>query len=460
MSHIKLSGNLKNAAKISTGTAAGQVFSIISLPIITRIYGAEVIGIWASIFAISIIICTVSDCGLLQSLMVEKEEKVKVTYNVILNLILIISLSASLPVYLYCKQILDYSNPMAFLVIIFSVLYALTYQQVQLNYTLLNRNGNYNILMKNPVINQISASVISILLGILGFRTYGYFIGVTAGQFLTLLHMRRFIPYHFQIAKWSDVKVVIAEHKNYVLYQMPVNITLQARDQVPNLLIGTLWGDNILGYYSLSQKLLNIPITFIGYALGRVFYQRCAEMKRCGTNIASFFYRNLRRALVLAIIPMGLLAAYGDAAIVMFFGKEYEVAGIIVRIIVYRSFFAFVSAATRSIDIILDKQQYAMISSLAQTILISACIIVSHMLSLDIVNCTLLMTVSFIVIQIIYFCAMFRVMKMSIRSYLKSISVSLAVVAVVSFVLRYVLIFVADTTGWELLAWLKSFMVS
>ena len=42
----KLSGNKKNIAKISSGTLLGQVISVITLPIITRIYGAEVIGIW------------------------------------------------------------------------------------------------------------------------------------------------------------------------------------------------------------------------------------------------------------------------------------------------------------------------------------------------------------------------------------------------------------------------------
>lgn len=459
MTKRKLSKGLRDAAKISTGTAIGQVFSIISLPIITRIYGSEVIGVWTTIYAISIIICTVSDCGLLQSLMVEKDEKVEITYRVISNMILFITIGASLLVFIYCRQMLRYQGDMILIVVVFSIFYALTYQQVQLNYTLLNRGGNYNILMKNPVINQVSASLISVVLGLLGLKAYGYFIGVTAGQLLTLLHMRRYIPYKFKLIKPSEAKAVIVEHRNFVCYQMPVNITLQARDQVPNLLIGAFWGSNILGYYSISQKLLNIPITFIGQALGRVFYQRCAEMKRQGENIADFFYRNLKRALVLAMIPMVFLAAYGDAAIVMFFGGEYRVGGMIVRIIVFRSFFAFVSAATRSIDIILDKQQYAMISSLTQTVLISVCIIVCYMLSLDIVNCTLIMTIIFIVIQIIYFCVMFYVMNMPVRYYLENILPSLAVVIIASFALRYAFIAITDITGWKLFVYLKSFMV-
>lgn len=39
------SKNLQNVMKISGGTILGQLISIVSLPIITRMYGAEVMGI-------------------------------------------------------------------------------------------------------------------------------------------------------------------------------------------------------------------------------------------------------------------------------------------------------------------------------------------------------------------------------------------------------------------------------
>lgn len=45
MKKFKFSKSLVNVTKISGGTVVGQVISIVTLPFITRLYGAEVLGI-------------------------------------------------------------------------------------------------------------------------------------------------------------------------------------------------------------------------------------------------------------------------------------------------------------------------------------------------------------------------------------------------------------------------------
>lgn len=365
---IKLSENMKNVARISSGTVIGQIISVISLPIITRIYGAEIMGVWAIIYAIAVIINTLSDVGLIQSIMVEDESSVQRTYSVVSTLIVIIDLAAIAVVYFYCAVILDYDSSLILVTVFFTFIYSISLQFVQLSYTWLNRNKEYSVLMKNPIINQGSIMFFSIVLGLAGCKQYGYYIGVTAGQLLTLLHMKRHLPAKTPWPTVLDIKEVIIKNKEFVKYQMPTNLTLQFRNQLPNLLIGGLFGNTMLGYFSVSQKLLNIPVTFIGQALGKVFYQRCSEMQREGQKLGEFIYRNLSRAMMLAFVPMALLAAYGDAAVVIFFGREYAVSGIIVRIIVFRAFFTFVSSATQGMDIVLKKQQYAMFAGIVQTL--------------------------------------------------------------------------------------------
>lgn len=453
-----MTNNQKNVAKVSVGTIIGQLASIISLPFITRIYGSEIIGTWTLVNSISALIMTVSDLGLMQSVMMEDENNLGVTYHVISQLNLLLSLMASSVVLIYCKLIAKYDWNMTIVVMFFVLVFGVTAQQVLLNYTVLNRNKEYTILMKNPIINQVSVAVISILLGIIGFKSYGYFIGVTMGQILTLLHMQHKIPYSFQLVNLKKIKSTIIRNKHFVCYQTPVNITLSARDQFPNLIMGALYGNATLGYFSISQKLLNIPITFIGQSIGLVFYQRCAEMKRKGKDIADFFYRNLRRALILAIIPMMLLAAFGDAAIVIFFGSEYSAAGTIVRIVVFKSFFTFVSISNRSIDIILDKQQYSMFSCLAQTIFVSLSVVISYLVSNNIIVCALMMTISFIVIQIVYYCAICKAMEISVVYYLRDIIISLIVILIASWALRHLFITIADFTNISFLKLLKSFL--
>ena len=122
---IKLSENMKNVARISSGTVIGQIISVISLPIITRIYGAEIMGVWAIIYAIAVIINTLSDVGLIQSIMVEDESSVQRTYSVVSALIIIIDLAAIAVVYFYCAVILDYDSSLILVTVFFTFIYSI-----------------------------------------------------------------------------------------------------------------------------------------------------------------------------------------------------------------------------------------------------------------------------------------------------------------------------------------------
>lgn len=457
---IRLSNNLKNAAKISSGTLIGQLISIAILPVITRIYGAEIMGIWTVIVSISGLMNTVTDLGLSQAMMIENPEEEIRTYNAIMTIVFLMSFAPLVIVALYCKVLAGYNWQLTIVVVLFSLIYALTLQINQVSYTWLNKKKNYSVLMKNPILNHGSMAVFAIALGLLGFKTYGYYIGVTIGQLITLVHMSRHLPRELRFSSIADMKAVIRKHQVFVKYQMPTNVTIQAREQFPNLLIGVFFGNTVLGYFSISQKLLNIPVTFIGQSLGKVFYQRLAELRQKGEQVASFIYRNFMRAMKLCFLPMILLAAFGDAAIVMFFGSEYDVGGVIVRIVVFRTFFTFISTCMQGMDIVLERQKYSMITCITQTILLVTSIALTHLLGGSIYVCALAMTVSFIVVQVVYFSAIFHTVGISPLKYLRNVVFALVGVLVLSFAVRAGYIWLTEFTGWAFFEYLASFLVT
>lgn len=70
-----------------------------------------------------------------------------------------------------------------------------------------------------------------------------------------------------------------------------------------------------------------MPVSFIGQAVGKVFYQTISEMQRMGEQIGDYVERNFNRAINLAYFPVLGLFAVGDIAAVLFFGREYIEAG-------------------------------------------------------------------------------------------------------------------------------------
>lgn len=433
---IKLSNKMKNVMKISSGTMGGQLISFITLPIIARMYGATIMGNWTTLNSIAIIINSFSDIGLINVIMVEKdEEKMADIYKMITTMVMFFSVLSGMGAILYYSLI---PNSMGINTIFLGITLAIlvfTLQQTQICYTWLNRKEKYEVLMKNPLINNAAIGIVAFVLAFMGVKKYGYYIAVIVGQFITIIHMKRFLPKQFFSFNLKKYKMTIKERWHFVAYQMPTNVLSQVKNQLPVLLIRNLFGARILGYYSVSVKILNIPITLLANALGRVFFQTISDMVRKGEEIGEFVYRNIIRAMKVAIVPMIMLIAFGNVIVIMLFGHEYEMAGTMLQIVSFQNFFTFLMMSSQGITITLDKQKYAMMSCIAQSIgfIIGLCI--GKYIFNDIYVGLLIMSVIFVVIQIIYFCALFKVMKISYKKYIYKVIASLTIIIVCSYIL-------------------------
>lgn len=433
---IKISSNQKNIAKITSGTLIGQGVTIISLPIITRIYGAEIIGIWALLHSIAVIINSFSDLGLTNSIMVDDDANVEKNYQVITTMSAIISIMASIFVTLYCVFANDRLEMNLIFAFIFLAIMIFTLQQTQLCYTWLNRNKKYNVLMKNPLINNGVYGLLAIGLGLFGFKTYGYFIGYIIGQVVTLWHMKRNLSGKMFTLKLQDFKDVIKVNKKFVIYQIPTNVIAKLKSQLPTLLVKAFWGTEMLGYYSISIRMLQIPSTLLASAIGRIFFQTVSTMKREGKAIGQFVYQNMTRAMKIAIVPMALLMAFGDIAAKVFLGEEWAIAGDFIRILALQYFFAFLMNTVHGLTITLDKQNYAMISCIAQAVAYAVGAIIGKFVFNNIYIALLLMMALFIIINITYFCMIFKTMDISRMKYIKNVMFNLMLMLGLSLVLR------------------------
>lgn len=435
---IKLSSRLKNVMKVSGGTILGQLISIVSLPVITRIYGAEIMGIWATILAVALIIQAICDWGLNSGIMIEDDEnKIKNIYSVITSVSLFTSILAGGIIILYFFFIKNYSLKLSFFYSLLTVIYAFTVKQVNTSYTWLNRKKDYSVLMKNPIINYTVVAIIAIGLGFIGFIDYGYYVAVILGQLFTLLHMRRHLPLVFFNFSLQDYKWVCKKYCDLIKYQLPNNLMIQFNDQIPSLLIGSLFGNEILGYFSVSNKILNMPVSFIGQAIGKVFYQSASELKRKGEKIGDFVARNFQRAIKLAVIPILALYAVGDLAAVVFFGNEYIIAGTILRIVVFKSFFSFIATSMQGLEIVLRKQKYTLITTITQSVVCSVGIIIGYVLNKDIYISIILMVICFIVVQLAYYSKLFTVMSIKMKKYIFEMLVIFVVVIIGSTIIRW-----------------------
>ncbi len=442
---FKNSNRLKNITKISSGTLVGQIISFITVPIFTRIYGAEILGIWAFLNAIYLFVNSFSDLGLTYSIMVEKDEnKREKIYQILTTIILLFSFIISIIIgiiYTFFKE--NDTNLNIWFLMIYSLIAIFTLQQVQICYTWLNRNGKYDILMKNPLINNLSFGIIGIILGIIGLKQYGYYIGWIAGQILTLMNMKKYMPKKSINVNIREYKEIFKENLNFVKYQLPTNIINVLKNQLPTFIIKPFFGNTILGYYSITLKILNIPITLLGNAVGRVFFQESTEMMNKGQGIGEFTYRSITKMMKVGAIPMILLISFGKIAVRIFLGEDWEPAGDMLRIVAFQTYFIFLTASVQGISINLKKQKYVMYTYIAQSIGIIISFFIGKFIFDSIYIALLLMVLIFIIINIVYFCKMFIVMEISYKKYLKQIMINFGCILILSIIISQIVDWVA-----------------
>lgn len=439
-----ISSSIKNVAKVSFGTLFGQLISIISFPFITRIYGPEIIGLWTIINACATLLVSVGDLGLTSVLMMCEDGGLKKMYSAVTLISIAISLLCCPAVLVYCyfqKGTITFSVLGTLIVF----LYAVELVQTNMLSTLLNREKKYDVLMYNSLVRFGGVAIVSILIGMLGYRKYGYFIANVIGQALTIFYMQRNLNRLATKVGIHDCIDLIKKNIAYVKYQMPSAITVTLRTELPNLLIGSLFGNTILGYFSISQKLLTIPVTFLGQSIGKVFFQKAAEMKRMGQSISSFVKKNIDRGMLIAVVPMALFVAVGDAVTVLCFGAEFTVGGVICRIIAFRSLFNFISVAVQGIDIVLDRQHYVFITCVSQTILATISVLIGYYLCGSIYAVSVLLVVSFVIVQIVYFYKIYQAMELNPRTYILKIAVLLLSMMGMAFIIRNVTIYLLKT---------------
>lgn len=432
---------LRNVTKISSGTILGQAISIVTLPIFTRLYGATVIGYWTLFTSVAVIVNAFSDLGLSNAIMMDDEgEQSEKLFSVITTISFIISLIVGVGYFVIKSVTPDPSglHPLFYSIVLFVLIF--TQQQVNICYNWLNKKKQYNILMKNPIINNVSVAVIAIPLGLMGFTKYGYYIGLVLGQVFTLFHMRRYLPRIFFDFKFRDHFDVILSHLTYVKFQMPTYLVAQVKNQAPVFFIRSFFGVEILGYYSVCIRVLNIPVNLLASSIGKVYYQTAAEMKKKGQEVGDFTFRNMKRAMYVAIAPMVVIMSFGDIVCTLFLGNDYVITGNLSRIIVFMTFFQFLMMATQGITIVLEKQQYALISGIVQIIGYVVGLSIGKYVFSSLYIAVALMTVVFCVIQIIYFSKLFKIAGVSVALYLKHMFSTLGLIIVITAVIRITLI--------------------
>lgn len=443
----RLSENFKNVGRLSFGTILGQLVSIISLPLFTRIFGPYVIGNMVIFTSIAIIINSFSDLGMTNAIMVEEEEEeANKIYKIVSTIGVGISFLTGIIIYCFFDVFFGSVDSDPLLISVIISLLVFSSQQTKVCYTWLNRRKQYKLLMMNPIISNGSILLIGLIFGSFGYVQNGYYISILLGQVLTLIHMQRFLPKRIISFNRRDYIEVFRKHYKFLYYQMPSNIVLQIKGQIPTLLINMFFGPEILAYYNISFRVLSMPVTLLASSLGKVFFQTATELNRKGEEIGGYTLNLLSKAMKLALFPMGLMLSIGDLLVLILFGADYVIGANILRIMTFYSFFLFLAMSSDGIATVIDRQKYLVVSGLIQLIGIASGIWIGAEFFQSIYVSVFLFCLIYCIIQVIYFCYIFKETNIKITRYLNPLFIHIIFILLLFLAIRVPLLLLGVVT--------------
>lgn len=329
----------RNALTLVSGTTLAQAVSIVTAPILYRLYEREDYGTLGLYMAITGIIGPFSTMQYTHSILLEREDKNAhdaVWLTRIINITLsVITLIVIVPSYRLLGQLFNNPEIRPWLLILpLSIFFG---GQTEILRMWANRKKAYNILTQNSMLTAFLVPAISIPLGIWVEGPLGLFVGLLSSQVLPTIVLGVDLRKRHGL-KWTgfylpNIKALAKRYIDFPKYSLPSDFINRFTNQLPVFMLSAYSGPAIVGVYNLTIRMLGLPISLISSAVSAVFRQKATEdFHRLG-NCKDIFIKTLKSLVALSILPFLILMIFGPDIFALVFGEKWREAGVFGRIL-------------------------------------------------------------------------------------------------------------------------------
>ena len=363
----------KNILTILTGSSIAQVIPLLVSPLLTRIYSPEDFGIFALYLSVLMIISSVATGKYELAIMLAKDDdEVAALVKIITITLLSTSLVFFLAAILFATQIaiklgnLQLEYWLYFLpVSIMSIGY---YQM--LNYLLI-RYKLFKTVSTNKIFATTTNSSFQLTIGYIFETAFGFLFGRLLSNFIAMfLILKKSTIRNVLFRKKTQNLIEVATiHKNFPLYDLPGTLVNTCSSQAPMIFISKYFSIPMLGFYSLMNKVVMMPISLISKSILDVFKQRASEDYNNNGNCLEIFKSTFKLLSLIGIIPFTLLAIFGSDLFAFVFGEKWRMAGVFSQILAPLMYLRFVVSPLTYTFYIAKKQKIDLIGQTCTFIL-------------------------------------------------------------------------------------------
>ncbi|MCE7934054.1 MAG: hypothetical protein DYG96_05620 [Chlorobi bacterium CHB2] len=345
---------LKHVLALATGTAMGQLVTLLFTPITTRLFAPSDfagLAIYSSLSALFGVLATLT---YEQAIVVVEDEGeawactlfcILVSFFCASLLALIVWIGVGGQGWVRLPGGFRITRLMGCLVAV-SLLANGSYQSL---YAWLNRKAQYHLLATGRLVGALVTGGVTVLLGVLQPRGEGLAAGILSGIVANVGVLLFGMGERPRLVPLSVLLAAARRHARFPRALLPSWLIDRCTTQAYLTVFSSAYGEGVMGALALYMRLIGVPLNTVGNAVGDVVRQRAAVDLRTNGTCRPLF---LRAAAILAAVGVPgtvLLLLLAPSALPFLLGSKWTEAGFIARIMAPQFAFALVAAPLSAI---------------------------------------------------------------------------------------------------------------
>ncbi len=353
----------KNILTLMTGTTIAQAIPIGISPILTRIYSPEDFGIFAIYISIVTILSVLSTGAYDMAVMLPKKDIDALhIMELSIGIVIIISLLTLFIVWIFNEQITLLIGNESISTWLYFIPISIFLTGLVQNMTYwLNRHKYYKEIARSRVLQSASTSGSQLLMGSIGFISFGLIAGRIFGQVVLTLVVGKFFLIKrkkiFKERRKLKIFALAKRYKKFPLYESWSNLLNTSSTELPVILITSFFSVGIAGFYALANRMLLLPMSLIGSSIGQVYFQEASKIKSNKDALRNLTLTIYKKLVMIGTIPISIIIVYGDVIFTFVFGDEWKISGEFAQILGIWILFVFISSPLSNLLVVLEKQK-------------------------------------------------------------------------------------------------------
>lgn len=321
---------------ISSLISQGIIF--LSSPILTRLLTPDDFGIYSLFVSIFSILLPVVTLRFEFAILIANQEKERqhvlwVSYGITIfsSLLLLLILVIFDPLSLFDKY-REYRNYMLWLpitLLVGGIVQIFTFQTL--------RQKEFQSVGISRIWRGGLTAISQILFGVLNMGPVGLILGNLSGKvagWISLLKREFSLLISPEIPSIVESFQLLRKYIKFPAFTMTAAVIDRISLQIPVFLLIWLLGTQETGWYGLANRIVLVPLSFIGSAIGESYLAQMSEVLRNNPRKAhQYFLKTLKLLFFIGVMPISLLGLLAPWGIGKFFGDQWGQAGRYIQIL-------------------------------------------------------------------------------------------------------------------------------